>query len=459
MDRVNGANYIDIGGGRRGFKSQNAAAGIAGTELTSKIMNDIQEEICAVIENSGLELDPENQQQLWEALQGIVAPGFANRAAWLPVISMTTTAPPNDAVLGDAYVIPAGATGAWANNQQKLAEWTGSSWRIVETKDGHGIGLPDGKVFIRINGVYVEWLASRTWVESRKVPVAQLSLTPWVPVKSMTVTAPPASPAAWDIYVIPAGATGAWAGHAQKLAEWNGTAWNIITPPDGHGVSLPDGRVFERVDGTYIEKLALDAQSGKWNYAEAAGTANIITATLNPALIAYTAGLRINIKIASTNTGAVTLNINGLGAKEVVDRVGTSLSAGDLTLGEIVSVIYDGTRFRTVSLSQKSNQLISSSGYVKLEGGVIMQWGGFTGNTNAGNAGGVYESGSIPITWPIAFPNTIFQCVAGCGTDVVGTGLQEQAWFLSTTKTGGTALVACRSQNVSLSGSYIVFGY
>ncbi|MCM0750480.1 hypothetical protein DEA98_00055 [Brucella pseudogrignonensis] len=118
MDRVNGANTVDIGSGRRGFRSQNAAAGIAGTEVTDKILNDVQEEICAVVENAGLVLDPENQQQLWEALQLIAAPGFANRVAWLPVISMTTTAPPNDAVLGDAYIIPAGATGVWSGNQQ-----------------------------------------------------------------------------------------------------------------------------------------------------------------------------------------------------------------------------------------------------------------------------------------------------------------------------------------------------
>lgn len=42
---------------------------------------------------------------------------------------------------------------------------------------------------------------------------------------------------------------------------------SIITPPEGHGVSLPDGRVFEKIGGVYVEKLALDTQTGKWNYA------------------------------------------------------------------------------------------------------------------------------------------------------------------------------------------------
>jgi len=164
MDRVNGTDWVDIGGGRRGFRSQNAAAGVSGTEVTDKILNDIQEEICAVIEKAGFDLDPENQQQLWEALLQIAAPGFANRSPWMPIVSMTVTSPPVNPQLGDAYVIPANATGDWAGHSQKIAEWSGAVWRIFTPKNGHGVGLPDGRVFQRIGGVYTEWLASRDWV-------------------------------------------------------------------------------------------------------------------------------------------------------------------------------------------------------------------------------------------------------------------------------------------------------
>jgi len=254
MDRVNGNNTVDIGGGRRGFKSQNAAAGVAGTEVTDKILNDVQEEICAVIENSGFELDPANQQQLWEALQSIAAPGFANRSAWLPVLSMATSAPPIGAALGDAYIIPAGASGAWATHQQKLAEWTGASWRIVATKDGHGI-------------------------------------------------------------------------------------------------SLPDGRVFEKVAGTYIEKIALDVQSGKWAFGTAAGSATAITVALTPVVPAYAAGLAIRLLVSVSNTGPTTINVNGLGAKAVQRPDGTALSANDMLAGSILTLVYDGTAFRLVATS------------------------------------------------------------------------------------------------------------
>ncbi|NNV22640.1 DUF2793 domain-containing protein [Ochrobactrum pseudogrignonense] len=189
-------------------------------------------------------------------------------------------------------------------------------------------------------------LASRDFVEKRKVPVAQLSLTPWVPVKSMTITAPPANPAAWDTYVIPNGATGAWAGHAQKLAEWNGQIWNIVAPLDGHGISLPDGRVFEKVAGTYIEKIAIDAQSGKWSYGVTAGSANALTLSISPAPQSYVAGLIVRARISTTNTAAgPTLNVNGLGAKPIRYSNGRDVFAGELASGRDAVFYYDGAAF------------------------------------------------------------------------------------------------------------------
>lgn len=332
MDRVNGTDWVDIGGGRRGFRSQNAAAGVPGTEITDKILNDLQEEICAVIEKSGLVLDPENQQQLWEALQLISAPGFANRSPWLPVLSMTTTAPPNGAVLGDTYLIPAGATGAWAGKAQSIAEWSGSAWRIFTPKDGHGIGLPDGRAFIRIDGVYVELLASTwEWVKSRKTPIERLNSLPWLPVKSITLAAPPAGPDEGDLYAVAAGATGAWAGKSGQIAEWSTGAWVFSVPYDGHGVSLPDGRVFERVGGVYVEKLALDAQSGKWVAATDTGVVNALVVDISPVPSALPAFLMVSPKVV--NTGPATIKVNGLAAVSIKRRNDAVLLAGDLQPG------------------------------------------------------------------------------------------------------------------------------
>lgn len=52
-------------------------------------------------------------------------------------------------------------------------------------------------------------------------------------VKSRVITAPPGSPAQGDCYIIPSGATGAWAGLTGKVAGYSDTSWLILTPKLG----------------------------------------------------------------------------------------------------------------------------------------------------------------------------------------------------------------------------------
>lgn len=86
---------------------------------------------------------------------------------------------------------------------------------------------------------------------SLQVPLQRLTVLPWVPVGSMTLSSPPADPEPGDTYLIGAGATGAWTGQSGKLAEYTVAGWAIIDPPDGHGIGLPDGSAFTRRDGVY----------------------------------------------------------------------------------------------------------------------------------------------------------------------------------------------------------------
>lgn len=77
--------------------------------------------------------------------------------------------------------------------------------------------------------------------------------------------------------------------------------------------------------------------------------ADTITGSMTPALTAYAAGQMFYFVAAGANTGAVTLNINSLGAKAVTRDGSTALAAGDINSGEIVVVVYDGTRFQMVN--------------------------------------------------------------------------------------------------------------
>lgn len=77
-----------------------------------------------------------------------------------------------------------------------------------------------------------------------------------------------------------------------------------------------------------------------------AGTANAITANATPSPSSYAAGQRFTFVAASSNTGAVTLNVSGLGAVAVTRNGAVPLVANEIQAGAITTVTYDGTLFQ-----------------------------------------------------------------------------------------------------------------
>ncbi|WP_236766940.1 DUF2793 domain-containing protein [Agrobacterium tumefaciens] len=384
MDRVNGADYIDIGGGRRGFRDEDLQNGITGTEVTALWLNMIQEEILKVISEAGLNPSDADWTQLWQALQIL--------------------------------------------------------------------GLASGS-------------------RSRR----------WVAVMSMTLSSAPGAPASGDTYLIPVGATGIWAANAGKIAQWTGDTWAYLTPPDGHGISLPDGRVFERIAGTYVEKLALDAQSGKWNFAVAGGTANALTATLTPTplSLASLVGAPIRLLITTANTGACTLNINGLGAVPIKLDNGSDPAAGDLPAGAIVQLVYTGTAmqiaFSTSILKSRLNKgsvvvvypLAGTFSWVPPAGvnsAFARVWAGGAGGggnqsvgAGGGGGGGGYAEGYVIVTPGVSVPIIVGAGGAGgAGNATYGDGVaggsSSFGSAISATGGGGGKGAPPNSQGISGGG-------
>jgi hypothetical protein len=79
----------------------------------------------------------------------------------------------------------------------------------------------------------------------------------------------------------------------------------------------------------------------------ATGAVNAYVLTYSPAITAYTAGMQISFKTNAANTGACTVNVNGLGAKSLT-RAGSALASGILSNGGYVRAVYDGTNFIVV---------------------------------------------------------------------------------------------------------------
>lgn len=54
------------------------------------------------------------------------------------------------------------------------------------------------------------------------------------------------------------------------------------------------------------------------------------------------------VSFINGNTGASTLNINGLGAIPIKKSVSTALSSGDIITGQLEILMYDGTNFQMI---------------------------------------------------------------------------------------------------------------
>jgi hypothetical protein len=84
---------------------------------------------------------------------------------------------------------------------------------------------------------------------------------------------------------------------------------------------------------TDLNQLARSIQSGMVMYAVDTGSASNYSINLNPALLHYFDGLALWVIPANTNGGPSTLNVNGLGVRNVIRRGGAPLQAGDMPAG------------------------------------------------------------------------------------------------------------------------------
>lgn len=129
------------------------------------------------------------------------------------------------------------------------------------------------------------------------------------------------------------------------------TKWVVDEP---FSLSVSEASLAEALAGTLGTKvitprrLASSVQQGSWTYAAAGGSANAWTAALAPAAASLAVGMTIRLLLSQGNTGAVTLNVNGLGAVPVTRIDGAPFGNGDLTAG-IIGLVYTGTSWLMVT--------------------------------------------------------------------------------------------------------------
>lgn len=145
------------------------------------------------------------------------------------------------------------------------------------------------------------------------------------------------------------------------------TANRIVTAPDRKkvyilrdlcthgGFSLtfkPSGGTGITLNYGYTYLVYMDGAGGMRVVAQhdpdlvtASGT-DTYTATLPNAPAAYYAGMEVNVTFTNANTGAATINFNGLGAVDIRKDANTAVAANDIPAGITAKLVHNGTNFK-----------------------------------------------------------------------------------------------------------------
>ena len=95
------------------------------------------------------------------------------------------------------------------------------------------------------------------------------------------------------------------------------------------------------------------------------GTAGAHVLTPSTALVGYTNGLMLLYRPVNAGTGALTVNVSGLGAKNVKTLLGADPTSGDIVANQPILMMYDGTNFVIIAgsemLLRTGNQIMTGN--------------------------------------------------------------------------------------------------
>lgn len=131
------------------------------------------------------------------------------------------------------------------------------------------------------------------------------------------------------------------------------TALSLCVTRDGQSpatADLPMGTYKHTGVGTSAARTdymsGADVQDGTATYLTGVAGTDTITGTAPYSMAAYSTGQVFSFVAVGANTGAATLNINGIGAKSITKNGATALAANDILNAAAVTVLYDGTQFQ-----------------------------------------------------------------------------------------------------------------
>lgn len=208
------------------------------------------------------------------------------------VLTRSLNAPPGSPAIGDAYLIAAAATGAWAGHSNEVSVWTARGWEFVDFGVGRLIYVEDIDAYYHRNagGAWISGFGNLV-IGANSVPLsAAINFGRRVIVENMTTNAPPGTAAVGEAYIIGPSPTGAWAGSALKIAICEvANTFTIYNPGNGwlafnKGDSTEyryNGSAWISAAGTWIDRKSTaltvsgstTAPTGATFYVNSSGTA------------------------------------------------------------------------------------------------------------------------------------------------------------------------------------------
>ena len=181
---------------------------------------------------------------------------------------------------------------------------------------------------------------------------------------------------------------------------FTGAAGEITYMTDEKRPAIHDGI---EAGGMYIA-TAQDVMTNALTSGTASGTDTYVL-TLPWSGPAYVTGMKLDVTFTNANTGAATLNVNGVGAEDLKDGDGAALSAGAIEAGGTYTFEYNGTEFRQSASGgggggYVGSQIFTTSGTYTPTAGIsrirvtILGGGGAGNYDNDGGDGGTSSFGS-----------------------------------------------------------------
>lgn len=139
-------------------------------------------------------------------------------------------------------------------------------------------------------------------------------------VESKSLAIPPTTPLAGDAYLVPSGATGAWAGHTDEIAAFQSGAWLFYDPAPGwHLYCRADSTQYVFDAGAWAPLASLGSALPKLGINASADTANRLAVSSAATLLTH-AGNGHQVKInknAAGDTASLLYQTNWSGRAEM----------------------------------------------------------------------------------------------------------------------------------------------